>query len=116
MKKKILVIDDETMILDSIKIIFGEMGYEVTVHSDSSAGLADALKNSYDLVIVDVRMPGKNGADITEELLKSKPGTRLLIITAFPNDPLAVRALKAGAVGLLKKPFEIAKILDYLKD
>jgi FixJ family two-component response regulator len=116
LNKRILVIDDEEMILDSIKIIFGEMGYEVTVCSDSSVGISEALKNPYDIVIVDVRMPGKSGADVAEELLKSKPGTRLLVITGFPNDPLAVRALKAGAVGLLKKPFEIAKILDYLKD
>lgn len=116
MGKSILVIDDEEMILDSIKIIFGEMGHDVTVCSDSISGLAEALKSPHDLVIVDVRMPGKSGADVAEELLRSRPETRLLVITGFPNDPLAVRALKAGAVGLLKKPFEIAKIIDYLKD
>jgi DNA-binding NarL/FixJ family response regulator len=61
-------------------------------------------------------MPVKNGAEITEDILKAKPNARILVITAYPSDPLAERALKAGAVGLLKKPFEIAKILDFLKD
>jgi FixJ family two-component response regulator len=114
--KNILVIDDDATILDAMRAIFAELGYRVAVHSDSSAGLADALSNSYDLVIVDLRMPGKSGADVAEELLKSRPETRLLVITAYPDDPLAARALVAGAVGLLKKPFEIAKILDYLRD
>jgi FixJ family two-component response regulator len=114
--KSILVIDDEEMIRESIEIIFGDMGHEVTSFSDSTAGLAKALEHPFDLVIVDVRMPGKNGAEVAEELLKNNPAARLLVITGFAADPLAVRALKAGAIGLLKKPFEMLKILDYLKD
>ena len=114
--KSILVIDDETMILDAIKIIFEDMGYSVKVFSDSPAGTEEALRSDYDLILVDVRMPGMNGAEVTESIKKAKPKARILIITAYPNDPLAVRALGAGAVGLLKKPFEIAKIIDFLKD
>jgi FixJ family two-component response regulator len=56
----------------------------------------------------------KNGAEITEAILAKKPSARILVITAYPNDPLAQRAMGAGAIGLLKKPFEIAKILDFL--
>jgi len=114
--KNILVIDDETMILDAIKIIFEDMGYQVKVFSESQAGMEEALRNDYDLILVDVRMPGMNGAEVTEGIRKNKAGAKILIITAYPNDPLAVRALHAGAFGLLKKPFEIAKILDFLKD
>jgi len=57
----------------------------------------------------------KNGAEIAEAVLSRKPEARILVITAYPNDPLVQRAITAGAVGLLKKPFEIAKILDFLK-
>jgi DNA-binding NtrC family response regulator len=113
--KRILVIDDEEMILDAIKIIFEDMGYEVTTTSDPVAGTAEAIDNRYDLVLTDIRMPVRNGAEIVEAIMEKKPGTRVLVITAYPNDPLAERAIKAGAVGLLKKPFEIAKILDFLK-
>ena len=113
--KKILVIDDEVMILDAIKIIFEDLGHMVEIRSNSQAGLEEALQGQYDLVLVDIRMPGKNGAEITEELLKAKPGTRVLLITAYPNDPLVSRALGAGAHALLKKPFEIAKVLDFLE-
>lgn len=114
--KNILVIDDETMILDAIKIIFEDMGYGVKVFSDSPAGMDEAIRGEYDLILVDVRMPGMNGAEVTEGIRKARPKAKVLVITAYPNDPLAVRALEAGAVGLLKKPFEIAKVIDFLKD
>jgi DNA-binding response OmpR family regulator len=114
--KNILVIDDENMILDAIKIIFEDMGYGVSVFSDSASGIQEATKNDYDLIIVDIRMPGKNGAEVTEGIRKAKPDARILIVTAYPNDPLVIRALEAGAVALLQKPFEIGKILDFLKE
>ncbi len=114
MGKSILVIDDETMILDAIKIIFEDMGYAVETTADPVQGAEQAATRDYDLILTDVRMPGKNGAEVTEAVLARKPSARILVITAYPNDPLAERAIKAGALGLLKKPFEIAKILDFL--
>jgi CheY-like chemotaxis protein len=112
--KTILVIDDQDMILDAIKIIFGDMGYEVTTTSDPVKGTDEALSRDFDLILTDIRMPGRNGAEIAETVLATKPTARILCITAYPNDPLAERAIKAGAVGLLRKPFEIAKILEFL--
>ena len=114
MGKSILVIDDETMILDAIKIIFEDMGYSVQTTSDPLHGTDEAIAGNFDLILTDVRMPSRNGAEVTEAVLARKPTARILVITAYPNDPLAERAIKAGAVGLLKKPFEIAKILDFL--
>ncbi len=114
--KSILVIDDETTILDAIKIIFEDMGYTVKVFADSQAGMEEAVRNDYDLIVVDIRMPGMNGAEVTEGIRKARAGARILIITGYSTDPLVARALEAGAFGLLKKPFEIGKILDSLKD
>ncbi len=114
--KKILVIDDEKMVLDAIKIILEEMGYRVKGVSDSAEGEKDGLENEYDLILIDLRMPGKNGAEVTENIIKEKPDAKILIITGHPTDPLAKRALDAGARSLLQKPFEIAKILNFLKD
>jgi CheY-like chemotaxis protein len=112
--KSILVIDDETMILEAIKIIFEDMGYSVKIFADSQTGVEEAVRNDYDLILVDLRMPGVNGAEATEAIRKAKGSAKILIITAYPNDPLAARALEAGAVGLLTKPFEIARVLDFL--
>src|SRR5271157_2714004 len=102
------------MILDAIKIIFEDMGYSVQTTADPIQGTDLAVSQDFDLILTDIRMPSRNGAEITEAVLAKKPKARILVITAYPNDPLAERAVKAGAVGLLRKPFEIAKILDFL--
>jgi DNA-binding NtrC family response regulator len=112
--KTILAIDDETMILDAIKVIFEDMGFVVQTISDPIAGTAAAIARAYDLVIIDIRMPIRNGAEIVEAIIAARPTARVLVITAYPSDPLVERAMRAGAVGILKKPFEIAKILDFL--
>ena len=116
MKKKILVIDDETLILDAIETILTEMGYQVKCFSDPVAGEREALEHDYDLIIVDIQMPEKDGAAITKTILQEKPQAKILIITAHPADPLAKKALDLGAKALLKKPFEISKILDFLRE
>ncbi len=116
MAKSILVIDDDAFIIDVITTVLTDMGFEVTGFQDPDKGIQAALKSNFDLVLSDLRMPGTDGAQVTKAILASKPDTRVLIITAFPSDPLAKKALDAGAVSLVQKPFEIAKILDYLYD
>lgn len=115
MSKKILVIDDEEIVLNMIKVIFEDMGYEVTTHQNPLNGLDEAVRNSFDLIISDLRMPEKNGAEITEKIMSVKPDARILILTAHTTDPIAKKALEAGALSLVRKPFEIGKILDFLK-
>ncbi len=114
MPKSILVIDDETMILDAMKFLFEDMGYTVLITPDPIQGTEIAITQDFDLILTDVRMPSRNGADFTEAVLAKKPNARILVITAYPTDPFAQRAIKAGAVGLLKKPFDIAEVLDFL--
>ena len=115
MKKKILVIDDEEMNLNVLKLILEDMGYDVTAFSDPTKGEEAAIQHDFDVVVTDLRMPQRNGAEVTESILSVKPDAKVLILTGYPTDPLAKRALDAGAISLLKKPFEIAKIMDFLK-
>ncbi len=114
MHGRILVIDDETFVLDAIKMILEDMGHEVDCFNRSVEGERAAIENEYDLILVDIRMPEKNGAEVTESILRDRPLAKVLIITAHPTDPLAKRALDSGARGILKKPFDIGKILDFL--
>lgn len=116
MKKSILVIDDEQVLLDSIHTILVDMGFKVECFSKSEEGENRAIEKDFNLILMDIRMPEKNGALITETILKAKPQAKILVITGFPNDPLVKQALDAGAKGLVKKPFEIGKILEMLKD
>ncbi|MBI9109402.1 MAG: response regulator [Spirochaetales bacterium] len=116
MSKKILAIDDEVSILEALKTILDDMGYLVTTFSNSIDGESAALTEDYDLILCDMRMPERNGAEVTRNIMAKKPNARILIITAFPGDPLARQSLDAGAKGLVKKPFEIGKILSFLRE
>jgi CheY-like chemotaxis protein len=61
-------------------------------------------------------MPELNGAEVVREIRALRPRAKIFVMTAYPGDPLVQVALEAGAQGVMKKPFEIAKILDLLKD
>lgn len=114
MGKKILAIDDEIPILEALETILEDMGHGVETFSDSQEGEAEAISGDYDLILIDMRMPGKNGADVTRSILEKKPEAKILVITAFPGDALSKQSLDAGAMGLIKKPFDIGKILTFL--
>jgi DNA-binding response OmpR family regulator len=102
------------MILEAIATILEDMGHRVDGFTKSLEGEKAALSTDYDLILMDLRMPEKDGAAVTESILAARPEAKVLIITGNPTDPLAKRALDAGAKGLLKKPFEIGKVLDHL--
>ena len=116
MNKRILLLDDDELILESFQLIFTDLGFHVTTRSDSGEGVETALAEDFDLVVCDLRMPGLNGAEAIAKMLAVKPQLVVYLITAAPGDPIVQRALDAGAKGLMKKPFEVAKVLDLLRD
>ena len=115
MNKRILLVDDDELILESFEMIFEDLGYEVVTRSDSVQGVETALGSDFDLILSDIRMPGVNGAQVIERILAGKPGAKIYVLTAYPGDPIVQAAFDAGALGLMKKPFDVGKILDLLK-
>ncbi len=116
MKKRILLIDDDELVLDSFEMILTDFGFEVVICSVGVEGERLALASTFDLILTDIRMPGHNGAQVVRSILDARPEACIYALTAYPGDPLVQAALEAGARGVMKKPFEIAKILDLLKD
>lgn len=116
MAKKILMIDDDVLVRETMEMIFSDFGVDVKTCGDGELGVRLSLESDYDLILCDMRMPGLNGAQTVSRILESKPKARILVVTAFPGDPLVQEALTAGAIGLMKKPFEVAKLLDLIKD
>jgi DNA-binding NtrC family response regulator len=114
MKKSILVIEDETSILDAIRVMFEDMGHEVPTASDPVQGTEDAIAGEFDLIVTDARMLRRNGVEVTERVLARRPGARIVVIATIPDDPLAGRALRAGAVGVLEEPFDAVKARELI--
>jgi DNA-binding response OmpR family regulator len=103
---RILVIDDENNIRMMVRIALEQSGHEVEVAADGPSGLEkfDGC-GSFDLVLLDQRMPGMEGLDVLREMKARCPDSRIVMITAFGTIDLAVDAMKAGASDFLRKPF-----------
>lgn len=115
MSKSILIIDDDEMVLDAVSSLFQELGFQVTACQSPREGVKAATDQAFDLVVSDLRMPDMDGAQVTRQIRTVRPNQKILILTAFPADPLASQALEAGAASLMRKPFEIEKILKILE-
>lgn len=113
--KRVFILDDEKDIVDTIVIVLESMGYEAEGFYDSKVGLKSALDNDYDLYVIDLKMPEINGAEITKAIKEKKPKSKILVISQYKHDKLAIKALKNGAISLVEKPFEISKIITFLK-
>jgi DNA-binding NtrC family response regulator len=114
MKKLILVIEDDTSILDAIRAMFEDMGHEVRIATDPVLGTVDAIAGEFDVIVTDARMLRRSGAEVTERVLARRPGARIVVITTIPEDPLAGRALRAGAIGVLEEPFDPEKARELI--
>jgi two-component system response regulator PilR (NtrC family) len=116
-KEKILVIDDESYSREYFQKILGKIDWEVTTASDGSEGLNSLKETSYDLVILDIRLPDADGIDILKEIKEMNRLMPVIIVTAYGTVENAVRAMKLGAFDFLMKPFqETEKMLITVKN
>jgi DNA-binding NarL/FixJ family response regulator len=102
---KALIADDHTVVREGLKQVLSGTDDIVVAYEASTGGeaLSEALKNDYDVVLLDITMPGGNVMDILKQLKLSKPEQKILILTMHPEEQYAIRALKAGASGYLTK-------------
>ena len=110
-----LVIDDESGILDTLRILLKKEGYEVSTAQGGKAGLDAIRANAPDIVLTDVRMPQVTGLDILQAVKETDPITPVLLMTAQASLQSAIQAVNAGAFYYLQKPFATAELLDILR-
>lgn len=122
MKSKILIVDDEKVIRESIKIFLTEEGYECNTASNGEEGLVFLESETYDIAITDIKMPGIDGIEFIEKGNKVSPETFFIIMTAYASVDTAVTAIREGVYDYIQKPveldqllFRINKLLDYKK-
>ena len=108
---KILVIDDDDTICSLFKDTLEEAGHTVTTVNESSKGLELVKSQDYDLVFLDLKMPGMNGAELFRQIRVAKPNLPVTIITGYPDSDLMITALAYGPFGVMNKPFRGADIM-----
>jgi two-component system response regulator PilR (NtrC family) len=109
---KILVIDDDLSLRELLQMILRTAGHAVELAKDGEEGLERALSGSFDLVISDIRMPGRNGLEVLKGLRSAGIQTTLILISAFASADTAVEAMRAGAYDFIPKPFKPVDLLS----
>lgn len=110
--KRILIIDDDEDYAEAIKEIFSVHNCEVECKKDPLCALNHALKNDYDLVIVDKNMPRLDGIELSRRLREAKPSTNIILITAYPNEETRKESIDLGIRYYLIKPFRKNELLE----
>ena len=107
----ILVVDDESAIRENLELLLSDANYKVTLAENGTEGLKKLESEFFDLVLLDVMMPDKNGLEVLKEIHLSSPETAIIMITAFGTIENAVSAIKAGAADYVTKPWDNEKLL-----
>ncbi len=113
--KKILLVEDETSVASFIKKGLSEEGYEVSIALDGSTGLQMALVNSFDLIILDIMLPGINGIEVCRSIRQQNKSVAILFLTALGTSENVVIGLGAEADDYLIKPFKFIELLARVK-
>jgi len=108
---RIFAIDDEPAMGENIQRMLRSADTAVVAFQDSAKGLAEALANPPDLVLLDMRMPGMSGEEVFARLREAHPGLRVVFLTAFGTVEGAVVAMRNGAFDYLQKPFKREDLL-----
>ncbi|MDQ1271294.1 MAG: two-component system, NtrC family, response regulator AlgB [Thermodesulfobacteriota bacterium] len=115
---KVLIIDDDSNIMTTLEIYFEENNFKVFSAETAEKGLACAKSQLPDLILLDLKLPDKNGLDVLQEIIESGIKTQVLMITAYASIETAVSAVKMGAFDYLPKPFvpgQLDLVLEKIK-
>ena len=112
---RILVVDDEVMIRSFIGRALNAAGYDIESTGDGAEALRAARKNRYDLVILDLVMPGIDGRRALRELLAIRPGQPVIVLSCVADVTAKVEMLELGAQDYLTKPFALAELIARVK-
>ncbi len=113
--KEVIIIEDETSIADLLKLHLQDMECDVYCFSNGKEGYQYALKNRFDLMILDINLPGMNGLDICRNLRSEKITGPILMLTARTEEIDKVLGLETGADDYITKPFSIREFLARVK-
>jgi DNA-binding NarL/FixJ family response regulator len=118
---KILIADDHAIVREGLKQILSQTPDMVVVAeaSNGQEAIDKLARNSIDLIVLDISMPGKDGLDVLSEIMSKRPQLSVLILSMYPAEQYAVRVLKAGASGYLTKesaPDELVKAIRQISE
>ena len=110
----VLVVDDDVRIGDLLRDIISEQGYRVVTAESGEAAIEEVSKQHFDLVFLDLVLPGLSGVDILQAIKDKDKNAIVVIITGYGDDPIALEAMSLGPLLLIRKPFRRSDIMEVL--
>lgn len=115
MAMRILLVEDSTSLCEALYTVLQKEGYEVRIANDGEQGCTYAMTNIYDLIILDVMMPKKNGFEMLSEIREKGLSTPVIMLTALSQEYNKIKGLDLGADDYLPKPFSTAELLARIR-
>jgi two-component system, NtrC family, response regulator HydG len=113
---RILVVDDNADLLRTLALILKRSGYTVDVAEDGASAVEKFKTNNFDLALMDIVMPRMDGVEAFRKIRESKPGARVILMTAYSDEELIRSALDQGAYSAIYKPIDIAKMMNLINE
>ena len=115
-RRVVHVIDDEADVCEALKVLLHTAGFEARTYGSAEEFLAEVKLNRAMCLLVDVRLPGMSGLDLVRQLQQGPVRPVVVMITGHGDVPLAVKAMRAGALHFMEKPFEPEELLETLDE
>lgn len=112
---KILIVDDDRDLADSLAIVLGLEGHCTALAYNARQAFRSYEREDFDLVMMDIRLPDRSGLDCLVELRRDRPATDVVLMTAYTVDEMVDRASEHGALGVVRKPLDVEELSSVLK-
>lgn len=116
MSRKILIVDDEKNIRLTLKKCLEDQQYEISIATNGEEGIDRIQSNHFDLVMLDIKMPGLNGMEVLKEIRDKGIKVNVIMMTAYGSIEKAVEAMKLGAIDFISKPFTPQEVRKIVKE
>lgn len=114
--REIFIVDDDPLVLNALSVVLSREGYQVTGFGEGASFLAAAKTRTPTCIILDVHMPGQSGLDILKELKAQEYPAPIFIISGVGDIPMAVEAIKNGALDFIEKPFDASTVVTRVRE
>ena len=113
---KVLIVDDERAIRNSLKEILGDEGYSVDTAEDGATALEMSAKEKYDVIFCDIKMPNMDGIEVLDTMIKNGIDAAIVMISGHGDISTAVECIKKGAFDFVEKPLDLNRVLITIKN
>ena len=114
MEKKILIVDDDNDILTFLSYFFNKNGFTVTTASDGVMGLLEFERETFDIIVTDIRMPNMDGIEMCAEIKKQNTSIPIVFLTVVTDDYKILHAMRTGASQFVDKPIKLDVLSDII--